>query len=103
MKPFTYARASDVGAAVGYHALSPILFVATLGAPLVCAHELARGRPSAISRSLDSAALGWGIGIVFGVHHLLRTVLWAWDGTLLRDYVATSWSHAVLIALGVLT
>src|SRR5262245_31261317 len=56
----------DVAAAVGYHALSPLLFLATLGTPLVCVYELARRRPSALSRSLESSALGWGIGIVFG-------------------------------------
>ena len=90
-----------VAAAVGYHALSPLLFLATLGAPLVCAYELAHRRPSAISRWLESSRLGWGIGILFGAHHLLRTALWAWDGTLLHDYVATSWSYALLTSLGI--
>jgi hypothetical protein len=93
----------DIAAAVGHHALSPLLFLATLATPLVCGYELARRRPSRLSRSLESPALGWGVGIVFGAHHLLRTVLWAWDGTLLHDYVATSWSYALLTSLGVLT
>jgi hypothetical protein len=90
---------ADVSAALGYHALSPLLFLATLAAPLVCSYELVRRRPSALSRSLESSALGWGVGVVFGAHHLLRTALWAWDGTLVHDYVATSWSYALLRAL----
>ena len=92
----------DVPGALGHHALSPLLFLAALATPVLCAYEIARRRPSAPSRwLLESAPVGWGLGILFGAHHAIRIALMVWDGTLFHEYVATSWSYALLAAFGV--
>src|SRR5690606_41923277 len=81
--------------AMRYHALSPILFGAVIATPLLCAYELTTGRASS-RRWLYSSRLAWGFGSVLFIYHAARLCVWAYDGTLMTDYVTTSWTYALL-------
>jgi hypothetical protein len=89
----------DLGAALHYHALSPLLFALTLLTPIVCAYEIALRR-SISRRFLFSEKLAWGLFALFLVHHVTRTALWLSDGTLAKSYVNSSWTYAALSWFG---
>lgn len=90
----------DIGSAVKHHALSPLLFAATLAMPFVCLYELVRGRLSWVHSMLRSRRVAWGFAALLCVYHVARVALWWSDGTLMSGYVETSWTYALLQNLG---
>jgi len=91
----------DLAAALRYHALSPLLFAATLATPFVCLYEVATGSLSWLHRALYSRRLAWGFGLALCAYHVARVAIGWSDGSLVRDYLHTSWTYALLHALGI--
>jgi hypothetical protein len=90
-----------VATALSFHALSLPLFVVVLAIPAVSVYELVRGRRSCWHSALHSARVARAVAAVIAVHHVARLFVWTLNGTLLHDYVRTSWTYAVLRSLGI--
>jgi hypothetical protein len=90
----------DLWGALSYHALSLPLFAACLAAPALCAYELGRGRESWCSSILHSRRTAWAVAVLLAVNHAARLSVWLADGTLINEYVKTSWTYAVLHVVG---
>lgn len=87
--------------AMHYHALSPLLFGAVVATPFVAAYEVVTGH--LISRRfLYSSKLGWGLGALFLIHHVVRSVAMFSDFALFEGHLHESWTYAVLSSLGLL-
>jgi hypothetical protein len=93
----------DVWAALSFHALSVPLFAVALALPVVCAYELLRGRTSWWHSTLHSARVAQAVAVVVALHHVARVLVCTVNGTLVTDYVKTSWTYAMLRTLGIVT
>jgi hypothetical protein len=91
----------DILTALSYHALSVPLFAACLAAPVVCGYEILRGRASRLHSLLYSRQSAWAIAAVMMLHHVIRVLVWLSDGTLVTGYLKTSWTYALLRAMGI--
>jgi hypothetical protein len=91
----------ELGEALRYHALSPLLFAAVVATPFVAAYEVATRRPVS-RRWLFSSKLAWGLAGLFLAHHAVRTAGWITDFSVLDRYLHDSWTYAVLSSLGLL-
>lgn len=90
----------DLFGALSYHALSVPLFAVFLAAPVMCAYEVLRRRECRLHSLLYSRHVAWGLAAFMSVYHVIRMVVWLSDGTLVNDYVKTSWTYTLLTAMG---
>ncbi|HKU41736.1 MAG TPA: DUF2752 domain-containing protein [Polyangiales bacterium] len=100
-RAFCALTQGDVASALAFHAGSLPLALFLIAASSVAAAELVRG--SALQfyrRYLYSAALGKAVAAGLIVYHLGRIAYWAYDGTLVRDYLHASWTYAMLAGAG---
>ncbi len=84
------------GAAAGFNALVYPLALLMAGGALVALAEALTGRPSPARRLFYSVRLALLFGGAVAGYHLLRLVAMARDGSLARDYLATSWTWSLL-------
>lgn len=89
----------EIGQALHFHALSPLLFSALLATPFLCTYEVLASNPVS-RRWLYSPTLARLLAAAFAIYHVGRVALWAIDGTLVTNYVQTSWTHSALSSLG---
>ena len=90
----------DLLGALSYHALSLPLFAVFLAAPVVCAYEVLRRRECRLHSFLYSRHVAWVLAALMIGYHVARVSVWFMDGTLVNDYVKTSWTYALLKAVG---
>ena len=82
--------------ALTFNAFSlPIMLLFTI-APFVAIVELIRGHPCKFYGFLYSYRLARVVAIILICYHLGRTAYWTYDGTLMNDYVKTSWTYQLL-------
>ena len=93
----------DLWGALSCHALSVPLFAVCLAAPAICAYEVLRRRESRCHSLLRSTRTAWAVAVLLTVHHVVRLGVWLADGTLVDGYVKTSWTYAVLRAVGIVS
>ena len=93
----------DLWGALSFHALSLPLFAACLAAPVICVYEVVRRRESWCSVILHSPRTAWAVAVLLAVHHAARLGMWLADGTLVDGYVKTSWTYALLRAVGIVS
>lgn len=89
----------ELGEALRYHALSPMLFAAVIATPFVAAYEVATRRAIA-RRWLFSSKLAWALAALFLFHHAIRSTAWLTDSAVLERHLHDSWTYAVLKSLG---
>jgi hypothetical protein len=92
----------DLAGALACNALGIPLFGLFLATPAVAVYEICTQRWSRFHALLYSHRAGSFSATVIIAYHLLRVGLWLDDGTLVRDYVRTSWTFALLQTLGFL-
>ena len=90
----------DPQAALGFNALGVPPFGLVAAVPFVSAYEAVRGRRSSLHTLLYARWTGWLSAATILTYHLGRLGVWLWDGTLVREYVRTSWTYALLQAVG---
>src|SRR5262245_40019177 len=87
----------DIASALAFHAGSLPLALFLIAASVVAMVEIARGRRFEFYRRyLYSVALGRAVAMGLVVYHLGRIAYWAYDGTLVREYLHASWTYAML-------
>jgi hypothetical protein len=82
--------------AAGFNALVYPLALLMGGGALVAALEIVTGRPSAARRPFFSTRVALALGALVVGYHLWRTAAMIHDGSLARDYLATSWTWGFL-------
>ena len=85
--------------ALRYHALSPLVFGAVVATPFVAAYEVATRRLVS-RRFLYSSKLGFALGALFLIHHVVRSAAMLSNFALFEKHLHDSWSYAVMSALG---
>jgi hypothetical protein len=95
-RAFCALSGGDVSSALAFNALALPLALLMLAASAVALGELARGRAWQLYRPyLQSAALGRSLFAGAMLYHLGRVSYWAYDGTLVRDYLHAAWTYRV--------
>jgi len=82
--------------ALAYNALSVPLVILVVVAPWVAACELLAGRRAAFYGFLYSSRFAWLAAAVVISYQVGRVGWWLADGSLMTDYVQTSWTYAML-------
>jgi Protein of unknown function (DUF2752) len=95
-RAFCALSQGDLGSALAFNAFALPLALLMLGASAVALAELTRARAFGFYRPyLYSATLGRSLAAGVIVYHLGRLAYWAYDGTLVRDYLHASWTYRV--------
>jgi hypothetical protein len=90
----------DIGAAVAFHAFSLPLAALMLIAAMSAAAELVAGRQLVPARWLYSRRLAVLVACALVTYHVIRCVIWFHDGTLLHEYLESSWPYHLLVWAG---
>lgn len=84
----------DLWTAVGWNALCLPLALLLFLAPLVALYELAAGRAASFYRPwLFSPVVARAAVATVVTYHLIRCAFWAANGTLVNEYLTTSWTY----------
>ena len=86
--------------ALALHLFSLPLAALMLVAAAVAAAELLAGRPLVAYHWLYSRRLATLVACALMTYHLVRCAVWLGDGTLLHEYVQSSWPYRLLIWAG---
>jgi Protein of unknown function (DUF2752) len=90
-RAFVALAHGHVSAALALNAMSvPLLAGILVALPLLLV-ELSRGRPLMSYRFLYSQRLAMGLAFLLAGYNVARTLWWAFDGTLVADYLSHSW------------
>jgi len=93
-RAFCALSRGDLMSALAFNAVALPLALLMLGASALAIAELIRARPWHFYRPyLYSAALGRSLAALAILYHLGRLSYWAYDGTLMRDYIHASWTY----------
>jgi hypothetical protein len=90
----------DVWGALSFHAFSLPLFALFMLTPGICAYEVIRRRTCRLHALAYSPRLAWGLAVLWMAYHTARVSIWFFDGTLVTDYLKTSWTYALFKAAG---
>jgi len=88
--------------ALVFHALSLPLFAACLVTPFVAVYEILVRRRTWVHAVLFSRTAAVVLATVIVSYHLARLGFWLMSGSLMGEYVQTSWTYALLQSLGIL-
>jgi uncharacterized protein DUF2752 len=91
----------DILGALYYHALSLPLFLVFLATPAICMYEILRRKICWLHSLVYSHRVAYGVGVLLAAYHAVRVSIWLFNGTLVDEYLTTSWTFAGLRALGV--
>jgi hypothetical protein len=84
----------DLWTAVSWNALCLPVALLLFVAPLVALYELAAGKPATFYRPwLYSGKLARQFATVVVTYHLVRCAWWAANGTLVNEFLTTSWTY----------
>lgn len=88
----------DFRQAVGSHAFCLPLAALLIAAPVVALYELSRGRRATWYRFMYSMQFARWAAATLIVYHLARVAVWLFDGTLVEQYLRTSWTYRLFFS-----
>ncbi len=84
----------DLWTAVGWNALCLPLALLLIAAPLIALYELAAGRSASFYRPwLFSGKVARVAVATVVTYHVVRCAFWAANGTLVNEFLTTSWTY----------
>jgi hypothetical protein len=99
-RAFVALAHGHVGDALALHAFSLPLAAFMLLAAAVAAAELTAGRRLVAYHWLYSRRLATAVACLLMTYHVVRCAVWLGDGTLLHEYVQSSWPYRLLVYAG---